>query len=85
MTPRGACVTIAPQRGVVPSMDVKLDRNECIGCGVCVQICPEVFELDEEAGKARVAHQGVASETVREALESCSVGCISVEGKKESA
>ncbi len=62
----------------MPSMDVKLNRNDCIGCGVCVQICPEVFELDEEAGKARVARQGGTPEAVREAVESCPVGCISV-------
>lgn len=64
-------------------MDVKLDRNECIGCGVCAQICPDVFELDEEAGKARVVRQGDLSETVREAVDSCPVGCISLEEKKD--
>ena len=62
----------------MPSMDVKLNRNDCIGCGVCVQICPEVCELDEEAGKARMARQGGTPEAIREAVESCPVGCISV-------
>ena len=27
-------------------MKVKINTEECIGCGVCAQICPEVFELD---------------------------------------
>ena len=35
-------------------MSVKVNTDECIGCGVCAQICPDVFELDEDAGKARV-------------------------------
>jgi len=36
-------------------MNTKVNRDECIGCGVCAQICPEVFERDEDAGKAKVS------------------------------
>lgn len=39
---------IYPQRRV----DVRVDRERCIGCGSCVMHAPWVFELD--AGKARV-------------------------------
>ncbi|HDQ93673.1 MAG TPA: ferredoxin [Synergistetes bacterium] len=59
-------------------MIVKVNHDECIGCGVCAQICPEVFELDEDAGKAKVIRQGGA-ECAREASDSCPVGCITVE------
>ena len=59
-------------------MSVNVNRDDCIGCGVCAQICPDVFELDEDAGKAKVIRPE-GSECAREAADSCPVGCISVE------
>jgi ferredoxin len=29
-------------------MKARVDRDLCASCAVCVDICPEVFELDEE-------------------------------------
>jgi ferredoxin len=58
-------------------MLVKINDEECIGCGVCAQICPEVFQLDDEVGKAKVVRpQG--AECAQEAADSCPVGCIKV-------
>ena len=31
-----------------------VDYDLCIGCGSCVEICPEVFELREDGTKAYV-------------------------------
>jgi ferredoxin len=31
-----------------------IDYDECIGCGSCVELCPEVFELNEDEAKAYV-------------------------------
>lgn len=28
-----------------------IDYDECIGCGSCVEVCPEVFAMKEEEGK----------------------------------
>jgi len=58
-------------------MTVSLNGEECIGCGVCAQICPEVFELDEDAGKAKVVRKEGA-DCAQEAADSCPVGCISI-------
>jgi ferredoxin len=41
---------IYPQRRV----QVRVDRDRCIGCGICVMRAPGVFRLDH-AGKAEVA------------------------------
>ncbi|MFC1892336.1 ferredoxin family protein, partial [Thermodesulfobacteriota bacterium] len=30
-----------------------IDNEKCIGCGICVQICPmDVFRMDEDSKKA---------------------------------
>ena len=35
-------------------MRVTIDRDGCIGCGLCESICPEVFKLDEEGKHMQV-------------------------------
>jgi len=27
---------------------VAVNKNTCIGCGICVDICPEIFEIDPQ-------------------------------------
>ena len=31
-------------------MKVNIDREGCIGCGLCVEICPEVFRIADGDG-----------------------------------
>jgi ferredoxin len=53
---------------------VYIDENECIGCGSCEEICPEVFKLDEEAEKAEVIKpEGGPEDLIQEAIETCPV------------
>ena len=33
---------------------VVIDEEECIGCGTCEEICPEVFKLNPDTEKAEV-------------------------------
>jgi ferredoxin len=28
-------------------MKARVDEDLCAGCAVCIEVCPEVFELDE--------------------------------------
>ena len=60
-------------------MKVSLDWEKCIGCGVCTQVCPEVFTLDEKAGVAKVLRPEAADRSVLEAEKSCPVDCIRTE------
>ena len=57
---------------------VKVDKEKCIGCGLCSNLCPEVFELAED-GKAKVKEKADLEknkECVKEAKESCPAGAI---------
>ena len=60
-------------------MGLKINTDACIGCGVCMQVCPDVFKLDEEEGKGTVVvvnYPEEDKECVQEAIESCPIGCI---------
>ena len=60
-------------------MEVSINFDECIGCGVCMQVCPEVFGLDEESGKAVLLdyeHSDDNANLVKEAADSCPIGCV---------
>ena len=59
-------------------MFVTLDTEKCIGCGVCLQIAPDVFSLDEARGVAKVIRQE-GNAAVEQAVKSCPVSCIAVE------
>lgn len=53
----------------------------CGSCGVCVDVCPEVFELDDD-GLAVVKTDPVPSEheaATREAADGCPTDAIEIE------
>lgn len=33
--------------GISPTLRVFVDRSRCCGYGLCAQLCPEVYKLDE--------------------------------------
>lgn len=62
-------------------MKASVGQDTCIGCGLCPQICSEIFDLNED-GKAYAKKEDVPSNLeneAKEAAESCPVGAISVE------
>ncbi|MFH1607885.1 MAG: ferredoxin [archaeon] len=54
---------------------VKVNKELCIGCGLCVSICGEVFEIAKD-NKAKIKSQ-TNPPCVKEAIESCPVDAIS--------
>lgn len=56
-------------------MAIKVNLDECIGCGVCAQLCPVVFKLNDVEGKCEVISQDSA-EGLKEAVDSCPVSAI---------
>ena len=61
-------------------MKAKVDEGACVGCGLCADTCPEVFEMD--GGVAKVIVDGVpadAGASCREAADGCPVEAISLD------
>jgi ferredoxin len=57
---------------------VVVDRDTCIGSGMCIVYAPHTFAHDEEA-KAVVQHpSGDSMDAVRTAVEGCPTGALSL-------
>ncbi|MGI6188597.1 MAG: ferredoxin [Clostridiales bacterium] len=62
-------------------MRAYVDKDACIGCGLCTDICPEVFSLDDD-GLAEAIDEEIADDVLdsaREAEEQCPTGAIVIE------
>jgi len=62
-------------------MQAHVDKDTCIGCGVCPSVAPEVFAMDDD-GKAVEIVESVSessADSAKEAEDSCPVNAISVE------
>jgi ferredoxin len=56
----------------------RVDREECMGFGYCVEALPDVFRIDDE-GKS-VVLEGVASgDELESVVDDCPRGAISLE------
>lgn len=59
---------------MIPTVDQEL----CIGCGICVDLCPEVFVMEDEKSQVIGADQ-CASCDCQEAVDSCPVSAITMQ------
>lgn len=61
-------------------MKAFVDKDTCIGCGLCEGICPEVFSMDED-GKAKAIEDELDESVVdgaKDAESQCPTEAISV-------
>lgn len=57
---------------------VTIDESLCVSCGLCVNACPEVFELNDE-GMAKVISNESNSCDLKDIASQCPVDAIIVE------
>lgn len=58
-----------------------VELSECVLCGICVELCPDVFHLND-AGYFYIEVQELdvyPEEDVLEAIKNCPVDCITME------
>ncbi|XP_009593763.1 uncharacterized protein LOC107785583 [Nicotiana tabacum] len=55
---------------------VFVDEFSCIGCKNCANVCPKVFGIEEDYGRARVYDQSGNTDLIQQAIDSCPVDCI---------
>ena len=57
---------------------ITVNQELCVGCGVCVSLCPDVFELQDD-GKAKVVNtDNYKNCDCEESESSCPVGAIKI-------
>ncbi|AGF77345.1 Protein of unknown function (DUF1271) [Desulfocapsa sulfexigens DSM 10523] len=55
-----------------------VDHELCIGCEICAELCPEVFEIRDEKSWV-IGSDKCSTCNCEEAVESCPVGAIELE------
>ena len=56
---------------------ITVDQVKCIGCGLCVTTCPEVFELGDDS-KSQVKNAAACANcNCQQAIDGCPAGAIS--------
>lgn len=61
-------------------MKVKVNEELCVGCGLCVDNCPDAFVMEEDKAKVKANPVPAGSEDCcKKAKDDCPVEAINIE------
>lgn len=71
---------VSNDKGVL-CMKPMVDADLCIGCAVCPDVAPEIFEMNDEGKAVPIVDEVPAGQesVAEEAMESCPVAAITLE------
>ena len=67
-------------------MKVVVNQNNCIGCGACESICPEIFQINDEGLSSVIGTEEDFKnheDEIRDAIDSCPTSAIEEEAPVE--
>jgi ferredoxin len=70
-------------RGVPLSLDIRVNRDLCMGSGQCTIYAPKTFTQDESTIAVVVDPDGSSEAEVRDAISACPTGALSIAGEEE--
>jgi ferredoxin len=67
------------ERDEAPAGVPRVDLELCTGCGICVDVCPEIFEIGDDGSSQVIDDYGCEDAgCCEEAVEQCPEGAISI-------
>lgn len=61
-------------------MKASIDKDVCTGCGLCVDTCPDVFEMQDTVAVMKVTEiPASAEDCAKQAASDCPVEAIKIE------
>lgn len=64
--------------------EIIVDKSMCIGCGACMGLDPEHFEINDEGVSEVISNENLETEELQNAIEGCPVQIIKIEEKKDN-
>jgi len=53
-----------------------VDKDLCVGCGLCTQVCADVFEMTADGKAGIIDGADLSADCVQDAVDQCPVGAI---------
>ena len=56
--------------------NLTVDKDLCVGCGLCSQVCSDVFEMTDDDKAAVIDGADLSADCVQDAVDQCPTAAI---------